>query len=189
VTVAMRKVLTIEAAFDFGSHGIALLPALPWNSGRMGRDTAAELRGADGRVVVVDLSVDLEHGIRPLELAHLPAMQRSCLLRGVALADVAAGSELWCRADLAADLLGPSGLSDADIAYLLDELCQRLGFCLRPGSQRRLREQPPGDVDAFVDAVVRADGLDPTTLASPLLAQARELVAAAFDRATSRPDR
>ena len=36
-----------------------------------------------------------------------------------------------------------------------------MGFCLPPDEQARLRESPPTDVDAFTDAVIRAEGLDP----------------------------
>ena len=47
------------------------------------------------------------------------------------------------------------------VQQLLDELCADLGLCLPPCKQRRLREAPPLDVDAFTDAVLIAEGLDP----------------------------
>ena len=47
------------------------------------------------------------------------------------------------------------------VQVLLDELCAKLGFCLSPGVQRRLRESAPGDVDTFTDAVLEAEGVDP----------------------------
>ncbi|MFL6074245.1 MAG: hypothetical protein ACJ73S_12680 [Mycobacteriales bacterium] len=47
------------------------------------------------------------------------------------------------------------------VQALLDELCVELGFCLPPAGQRRLRDAPPPDPDAFTDAVFRAEGLEP----------------------------
>ncbi len=52
-------------------------------------------------------------------------------------------------------------MSSAQVEALLYELCVVLGFCLPPDEQARLRESPPTDVDAFTDAVIRAEGLDP----------------------------
>ena len=52
-------------------------------------------------------------------------------------------------------------MSPPQVEALLAELCVVLGFCLRPDEQARLRECPPTDVDAFTDAVIRAEGLDP----------------------------
>ena len=51
-------------------------------------------------------------------------------------------------------------LSPAQVEALLYELCVVLGFCLPPDEQARLRESPPTDVDAFADAVIRAEELD-----------------------------
>lgn len=52
-------------------------------------------------------------------------------------------------------------MSPAQIQALLDELCGVRGFCLPPAVQVRLRSEPPVDMDAFADAVIRAEGLDP----------------------------
>jgi hypothetical protein len=52
-------------------------------------------------------------------------------------------------------------MSSAQVEALLSELCMVLGFCLPPHEQARLQESPPTDVDAFTDAVIRAEGLDP----------------------------
>ncbi len=52
-------------------------------------------------------------------------------------------------------------MSPPQVEALLAELCVVLGFCLPPDEQARLRESPPNDVDAFTDAVIRAEGLDP----------------------------
>ena len=40
----------------------------------------------------------------------------------------------------------------AAVQALLDELCVTLGFCLPPAEQRRLRDAPPADPDAFAEA-------------------------------------
>jgi hypothetical protein len=52
-------------------------------------------------------------------------------------------------------------LSSTQVELLLGELCIELGFCLPPDEQARLRETPPTEVDAFTDAVIQAEGLDP----------------------------
>ena len=52
-------------------------------------------------------------------------------------------------------------MTSAQIEALLYELCSGLGFCLPPEAHERLKSEPPADVDAFTDAVIRAEGLDP----------------------------
>jgi hypothetical protein len=52
-------------------------------------------------------------------------------------------------------------LSPTQVEALLSELCIVSGFCLPPDAEARLRQSPPTEVDAFTDAVIRADGLDP----------------------------
>jgi len=42
---------------------------------------------------------------------------------------------------------------------LLEELCIKLGCCLKPEDQARLREMPTDDVDAFVAAFHKAEDL------------------------------
>jgi len=54
-------------------------------------------------------------------------------------------------------------MSSDQVSALLNELCRVLGFCLAPEEQARLEKSPPTDVDAFTDAVIRAEGLDPQT--------------------------
>jgi hypothetical protein len=49
----------------------------------------------------------------------------------------------------------------AQFDALLNELCVVMGFCLSPDEADRLRKSSPPDVDAFTDAVIRAEGLDP----------------------------
>jgi len=48
-----------------------------------------------------------------------------------------------------------------DVRWLLYELCTKLGYCLPPEAQQRLMEDPPLDPEAFSDAVLLAEGLDP----------------------------
>ena len=63
-----------------------------------------------------------------------------------------------------------------ELQALLDELCVRLGFCLPPQAQTRLRQTlPPFDVDEFTDAVFVAEGLDPR-LEKTLRRQVRQRV-------------
>ena len=62
-----------------------------------------------------------------------------------------------------------------EVQQLLDELCIDFGLCLPPREQQRLREAPPLEVDAFTDAVLTAEGMDPL-LDRRLRKQARERV-------------
>jgi hypothetical protein len=40
-------------------------------------------------------------------------------------------------------------LSESEVDRLLGELCVRLGFCLPPDDQERLRADPPSDADTL----------------------------------------
>lgn len=73
-------------------------------------------------------------------------------------------------------------LSEPEVHKLLYELCVQLGFCLPPEKSRRLKVEPPMDVQLFADAVFFAEGLDPETGDRPLYRQVRNMVAAAFSR-------
>lgn len=55
--------------------------------------------------------------------------------------------------------LGLSLVQDVD--DLLYVLCVDLGFCLPPDERTRLCAAPPPGIDAFTDAVLVAEGLDP----------------------------
>ena len=54
-------------------------------------------------------------------------------------------------------------------AKALDELCVRYGYCLPPDDYRRLIEDPPQDPEAFVDAVLVAEGLNPVVTETRVL--------------------
>jgi hypothetical protein len=75
-------------------------------------------------------------------------------------------------------------MSDSkQVAYLLEELCVRLGFCLPPAVNRRLEGNPPEDVDEFTDLVFREEGLDPHAPSNRRLRrQVLECVAKYFDK-------
>jgi hypothetical protein len=75
-----------------------------------------------------------------------------------------------------------------DVTKLLDDLCVQLGYCLPPDDQARLISDPPASVDAFTDAVIRAEGLDPMLIASDQRQQVWRMVAAAFGESL-RPSR
>jgi hypothetical protein len=64
----------------------------------------------------------------------------------------------------------PSEASASTVAWLLCELCVELGFCLPPEAQRRLQSALPAGAEAFADAVLAAEGMDPQT-ADPRLRQ------------------
>jgi hypothetical protein len=71
--------------------------------------------------------------------------------------------------------VGPPNLES-----LLYELCVDLGFCLPPDAQVRLRDLPPRDVDAFTEAVLIAEGLDPLYVDNGLRRMVRAMVARHF---------
>lgn len=64
---------------------------------------------------------------------------------------------------------------ESDVRRLLDELCIKLGFCLPPEENQRLRESPPGEVDSFTDAVFEAEGMGDMRY-TDLRRQVREVV-------------
>jgi hypothetical protein len=64
----------------------------------------------------------------------------------------------------------------ATVGTLLDELCVKLGFCLPPDAKEALKANPPRDIDAFTDAVIRAEGMDPVLIDSGLRQSIRQIV-------------
>jgi len=74
-------------------------------------------------------------------------------------------------------------MSSAQVEALLYELCVELGFCLPPGEQARLRESPPTNVNAFTDAVIRAEGIDPADIQLRMRRDIRSRVAEHYRKA------
>jgi len=74
----------------------------------------------------------------------------------------------------------PGQLRADDAAQLLDDLCVQLGYCLPPEDRQRIIASPPLSIDAFTDAVMEAEGLDPVLMDSQQRWQVRRLVADAF---------
>ena len=58
----------------------------------------------------------------------------------------------------------------------LDELCVKYGYCLPPDKAAILLAAPPDDPDAFVDAVLVAEGLDPLLVDKLARHELREVV-------------
>lgn len=73
-------------------------------------------------------------------------------------------------------------LNDLETHRLFEDLCFKLGFCLPPAVQSKLKEDPPRDVRAFTDAVFLAEGLDVELVDRRLYRQVRDMIAAAFER-------
>lgn len=67
-----------------------------------------------------------------------------------------------------------------DVGRLLDDLCVQLGYCLPPETQQRIIADPPPTVDAFTDAVIDAEGLDPVLMDKRDRLEVRRIVAVAF---------
>jgi hypothetical protein len=76
-------------------------------------------------------------------------------------------------------------MTPRQIQFLLEELCVDLGFCLAPDAQALLLREPPAGIDAFTDAVIRAEGLDPDAIARRLRRKVRERVQRHFERSCS----
>lgn len=74
-------------------------------------------------------------------------------------------------------------LSARQAEVLLDELCVKQGFCLPPETKARLMAEPPGKIDEFTDAVLRAEGLEPDSVLRDLRRGVRATVAEHFRRA------
>jgi hypothetical protein len=55
----------------------------------------------------------------------------------------------------------------SEIRALLDELCVESGFCLPAHAREELINAPPENVDAFIDAVLAAEGLDASLSSTP----------------------
>jgi hypothetical protein len=72
-------------------------------------------------------------------------------------------------------LVGQRDDVEFDVQRLLDELCIKLGFCLPPDENRRLRQSSPADVDSFTDAVIEAEGMGDMSY-TDLRRQVREVV-------------
>lgn len=76
-----------------------------------------------------------------------------------------------------------------DVARLLENLCVRLGYCLPPEAQQSLVAAPPQSIDAFTNAVIRAEGRDPILVDNHSWRQVRAIVAEAFGQPQQRPRR
>jgi len=48
-------------------------------------------------------------------------------------------------------------LSPKAVCWVLEELCVRLGYCIPPAGYERLMNDPPTDIEQFIDAVFEAE--------------------------------
>lgn len=71
---------------------------------------------------------------------------------------------------------------ESAIQQVLDELCVKLGFCFGPDANAALRVSPASGVNAFVEAVIRHEGMDPEHIDTNLRRQMREIVEAGAGR-------
>jgi hypothetical protein len=89
--------------------------------------------------------------------------------------------ETLCGMRVDIGLGDPMGLSRpssySKVELLLVELCTGLGFCLSAEAQGRLLSDPPIGVNAFADAVIVAEWLDPELIPKSLRLQVRDCVA------------
>lgn len=67
-----------------------------------------------------------------------------------------------------------------DVDKLLNDLCVIFGYCLDPDDQQRIIADPPQTIDAFTDAVIVAEGLDPVLMGTERRREVCRMVAVAF---------
>jgi hypothetical protein len=75
-------------------------------------------------------------------------------------------------------------LRNRDVDWLLEDLCAKGGYCLSADVNVRLRNAPPDTPQKFAEAVIRAEGLDPT-LDRREFSWVLEVVERAFRRSAS----
>jgi len=73
-------------------------------------------------------------------------------------------------------------LQPQEVRELLDQLCIRLGYCLKADARNLLIASPPTNAVAFTRAVLAAEGLDPDLARRPAYREVSEFVHAAFLR-------
>jgi hypothetical protein len=71
------------------------------------------------------------------------------------------------------------------VERLLGELCADLGYCLSPKDRARIIGSPPNDVDSFTDAVLLAEGRDPSIVQKKERNMVRVVVMNHFQRSSA----
>jgi hypothetical protein len=71
---------------------------------------------------------------------------------------------------------GRNPSTDSRALLALREICTRLGYCDALYEQEAIFADPPEDADAFVDAVLRAEGQDPSLTLREQRGQILEIV-------------
>lgn len=64
----------------------------------------------------------------------------------------------------------------SQVEWLLEDLCVRFGYCIPAEARARLVQEPPETVEAFVHALVDAEGEDLGSVDKRMLAQMKECV-------------
>ena len=77
-----------------------------------------------------------------------------------------------------------SRVSAASIEELLGTLCVTFGFCLHSPEYDLLCDSPPDTAQAFLDAVFRAEGWDPSSADRKMYASMLEEVRRVFEQRT-----
>jgi hypothetical protein len=65
----------------------------------------------------------------------------------------------------------------SDMPALLDELCVKLGLCLSPADRARISISSFRDLDAFANAVLLAEGIEPVSTTRRLRHDLHECIA------------
>lgn len=74
---------------------------------------------------------------------------------------------------------------DAELRWLREDLCGKLGICLAERQINGLVRDQPRERDSLSDAILVAEGLDPLTVDERLRTQVRERVAVFLERTSS----
>ena len=71
-------------------------------------------------------------------------------------------------------------LNPQETRSLCEQLCVELGFCLPPADIEAIASNSPQSPSAFMEAVFRAEGLNPDVMGNHLIRQVRQSIVAAF---------
>jgi hypothetical protein len=82
------------------------------------------------------------------------------------LVDILVKAPFQVSVSLSSFIVCSRRISPPIVEALLDELCRVYGYCLPPDRKMDLLAQPPRDLDAFVDALLEAEGLEPSFVTS-----------------------
>lgn len=117
---AMRMLIRIDSVsnvFAIANRGLVVRPTFAWGSGKLAHDAAAELRRPDGRVLPCEVVLCPEHVNRTLQDIDdgVPAFARVCLLKGLAIEDIAQAAKSGAPSGWSRMLAARSTIADETV--------------------------------------------------------------------------